>query len=95
MKGMNSLVRQVVVSVKGDMPVCRLLNLGELSRARDFNPQGIQMVGGIMMNLPEELIAPKGDEEFGEIKILLRGIFHTLGATVFGWPCFSTRAQSN
>ena len=95
LEGMGSPVRQVVVPVKGDMPVNGFLNLGELIGARDFNPQGVQMVGGIMMNLPEELPIPKGDEELGEIKILLRRIFQTLGPAVFWWASFSSRAQRN
>ena len=44
-----------MLPVKSNVPIGGLVYFGEFSRSWDFNPQGIQMIGGIMMNLPKEM----------------------------------------
>ena len=60
-----------------------------------LDPQGIQMIGGVVMDFPKNPVTFERDEKLNEIEILFRRVLDGLRAAVFGWASFAASAEGN
>ena len=65
--GEGVFVSHVTVAMEGDVLVGRFRDLGKFGGCRHLDPNVVQVVGGAVMNLPEESITSERDEKLDQI----------------------------